>query len=323
MPDQFPHRSDDFLQFMADRQAQPPAAKAPKAGTQPVTRDAEAAQFTAARVKDLMRFIGLRETARQRKAEGKFPYSKDPIIARFRFCNVRREDDRVTRWVAFHWRAAHGLDPDLWFAMCVARLALNDIDSMTQLGYPVPWKPKAFLKMVEARQAAGQRVYGPAYMIATPGWSGPKHQFLVEKLLTPLWQNRRKLRPIKGDTLAGFHARLTAMHGVGSFTGGQVVADLKYVPPLDQASDWWDWATPGPGSRRGLNRVCDRGLNDAWRDQDWLATLTKLRLVVNGRLPEPLHAQDLQNCLCEFDKYERARLQEGTPKQLYTPYQSA
>jgi hypothetical protein len=32
-----------------------------------------------------------------------------------------------------------------------------------------------------------------------------------------------------------------------------------------------------------------------------------------------LHAQDIQNCLCEFDKYERVRLGEGTPKQLYKP----
>jgi hypothetical protein len=30
-----------------------------------------------------------------------------------------------------------------------------------------------------------------------------------------------------------------------------------------------------------------------------------------------LHAQDLQNCLCEFDKMERARLGEGKPKRRF------
>ena len=31
----------------------------------------------------------------------------------------------------------------------------------------------------------------------------------------------------------------------------------------------------------------------------------------------PLHAQDVENCLCEFDKYERTRLGEGRPRSLY------
>ena len=35
------------------------------------------------------------------------------------------------------------------------------------------------------------------------------------------------------------------------------------------------------------------------------------------RVMPRMHAQDLQNCLCEFDKYERERLGEGHPKQRY------
>ncbi len=31
-----------------------------------------------------------------------------------------------------------------------------------------------------------------------------------------------------------------------------------------------------------------------------------------------LHAQDLQNCLCEFDKWMRVRLGEGKPKRRST-----
>jgi len=30
-----------------------------------------------------------------------------------------------------------------------------------------------------------------------------------------------------------------------------------------------------------------------------------------------IHMQDLQNCLCEFDKYERVRLGEGRPRNGY------
>jgi hypothetical protein len=33
-----------------------------------------------------------------------------------------------------------------------------------------------------------------------------------------------------------------------------------------------------------------------------------------------LSAQDLQNCLCEFDKFERVRLGEGKPKRRFRPH---
>jgi hypothetical protein len=204
----------------------------------------------------------------------------------------------------------------------VARMALNSIESMTELGYPVPWKPAAFLKMVNKRQAAGLKVYNPAYMIATPNWTGPKHQFLVEKLLGPMWVDRAKLRPKPTDSLASFHARLVSCYGVGSFTAAQVVADMKYTPVLEKAWDWWTWAAPGPGSKRGLNRVVGLDKDSPWRDDIWLNTLHLLLKEVNKSFKHaPFHAQDLQNVMCEFDKYERARTGEGKPKQLYTPYQ--
>jgi hypothetical protein len=317
-----PHRSADFLAFMASRQTQAGTTTPPK-GSKPFTQPKVdvAVRLQPAKVRELIRFIRLRELAREYKEAGR-PFTKDPIIRKFRFCNMRREDDRVTRWIATHYRAKHCLDPDLWFALCVARMALNSIDSMEALGYPVPWKPAAFRKMVLARQAQGLKIYGPAYMIATPNWTGPKHEFLVERLLGPLWQNRKHYRPRPDDSLASFHARLVEAHGVGSFTAAQVVADLKYLKPLANAGDWWDWAAPGPGSRRGLNRLVGRAKDAPWRDPDWLETLTQLRLMINPQLEKTmakLHAQDLQNCLCEFDKYERVRLGDGTPKQLYVP----
>lgn len=321
-----PDRSDSFLAFMAGRAADVPS-KPTITGrlkrSEPMIQAIKvpvAEPFRPDRVKDLVRFIKAREAARVAKEAGK-PYTGDAIVATYRFCNMHREDDRVTRWIADNWRDPNKDDPHLWFAMCVARMGLNSIDSMADLEYPVPWRPKQFLAMVKRRIEKGLKIYGPAYMIATPNWSGPKHNFLVERLLGPLWDQRKTLAPQLGDTLQSFHGRLHAVLNVGSFTAAQVVADMKYVAPLSEASDWAEWAAPGPGSRRGLNRVCLRHIDTPWKDQDWLATLQRLRKAVKSLMPKfELHAQDLQNCLCEFDKYERARLGEGKPKQIYTPH---
>jgi hypothetical protein len=61
-----------------------------------------------------------------------------------------------------------------------------------------------------------------------------------------------------------------------------------------------------------------------WRDDDaWRAALARLHEATAPDLERigvgQLCAQDLQNCLCEFDKYERVRLGQGKPKRRFVP----
>jgi hypothetical protein len=87
---------------------------------------------------------------------------------------------------------------------------------------------------------------------------------------------------------------------------------MKYVVPLNQARDWMTFAAPGPGSKRGLNRILGRPVDMHWRsDEAWHQQLLKFRAAITPMFAETKlelsHAQDTQNQLCEFDKYERAR----------------
>jgi hypothetical protein len=100
---------------------------------------------------------------------------------------------------------------------------------------------------------------------------------------------------------------------MGTFIVGQIIADVKYVLPLRAAADWRSFALSGPGSRRGLNRVMGRPPATAWKEDVWRRELAAL----HRSIIHEMHAQDLQNCLCEFDKYQRVLTGEGTPKQFY------
>jgi len=104
---------------------------------------------------------------------------------------------------------------------------------------------------------------------------------------------------------------------------GQVIAYLKYVPPLCEASDWMDFVVSGPGSRRGLNRVLGNPVQVKWIEPEWRSAFNRLRSAITPDLAAiglgDLHAQDFQNCLCEFDKYERVRLGEGKPRRYFQP----
>lgn len=287
------------------------------------------------RIKDpvarLLAFMRERVAVRIRKeagtpvdatADGARPvWTDDPILREYRFCNVRREDDRVTRWIADNWRTPHADDPDLWFAMVVARF-INWPETLFDLGYPVPWDPSKFLQVARERQSHKLKVWTGAYMVRAGAVPGEPKQFYQEReVFTPMWEARERLRPKAGDTLNSYHMLLGQFHGLGSFMAAQVVADLKYVSPLKEASDWFTFAASGPGSRRGLNRVLGRPVGSPWTEENWRAELGRLHERVTDALDDTgfpeLHAQDLQNCLCEWDKHERVRLGEGKPRAKY------
>lgn len=244
------------------------------------------------------------------------PWTDDTILQQYRFCNVHREDDKVTRWIADNWRSPRAAQPDLWFAMVVARL-FNLPETLAVLSFPVPFLPITMEHQLWARKTRGSNLFNGAYIVSTNGKKMDKVRYLIDLVLLPMWDNKGKIRPRKHDTLAKFHTRLMDYDGMGSFMAGQVVADIKYVEPLLHAPDWWTFAAPGPGSKRGLNRLIGNPKGDAWPKGMWEATLYEVRedLLKRGI---KLHGQDLQNCLCEFDKYCRVLLnEEGRPKQKY------
>jgi hypothetical protein len=265
---------------------------------------------------------------RLREAKTKPPWTSDPILQNYRFTNVYREDDNVTCWIREHWREPNHDDPDLWFAMAVARL-LNRPVSLEAVGYPVPWKTHKgthsydvrFAQILNRRKKAGEKIFNAAYIVSTNGIMMDKLAYLKNEVLDPLWSARQRLRPKEGDSLNSYHMLLGQMQGFGSFMTGQVIADLKYHKPLIAAGDWHTFACSGPGSRRGLNYVLGRDRKSPWEESDWRMELDRLRKVLlplfkRAQMPQP-HGQDVQNLLCEWSKYWRAATEGKMPKQRY------
>lgn len=248
------------------------------------------------------------------------PWTDDKILQNYRFCNVRREMDKVTIWIHENWLKPNKHDKDVWFAMCVARL-INWPPTLYAIKYPVPYTSfyatSTALTMLDMKSAR-KKIYTAAYMVRSEPM--PKTVYLCDRVFQPLWDNRNWLRPKRGEPLENFHKRLIECRGMGSFLAAQVVADVKWALPFIDAPDWQTFVASGPGSQRGLNRVMCAPAKQPWQEQEWRKRLLELRELVNAKIQRsvgPLDAQNVQNCLCEFDKYERARLGEGTPKQSF------
>lgn len=251
------------------------------------------------------------------------PWTKDPILQTYRFCNVYRELDRVTQWISEHWRTPHEEYQDLWFAMVVARL-INHPDTLQELSLPGRWNKAQFVRTLHYRRAQGKKVFGSAYIVSTNGIARDKAEYLADYVLDPMWEYREQIRPHEGERLKDFFNRLSMCQGMGSFMAAQVVADIKYVPPFLHAKDWWTFAASGPGSRRGMAYLMGLDPRMHWKEHEWKEALTELSeitrpIFTNAKLPR-IHNQDLQNCLCEFSKYRRTQLGTGRPKQKFIPF---
>lgn len=242
------------------------------------------------------------------------PWTTDPILQKYRFCNVMREHDKVTKWIAKHWRNPHRTDPMLMFNMALARL-INYPPALADIGYQVTWdatRGNNIAKAIRARQSEGLKCFSSAYMVTGTESKGMDKIDFVLLILSRLWEVYPQLN---FESCEQFSSSVR-VKGISTFLSGQIVADVKYTPWLKQTPDWWSFATPGPGSVRGLNRMYSLPLERQMGDDEFKM---KLRGVIAIPLGMMLHAQDIQNCLCEFDKYCRVKYQQGQPKQLYVP----
>jgi hypothetical protein len=262
--------------------------------------------MTKESVDQLAYWIKERQNIYKRKEAGEpWPWTEDPILRDYRFCNVYREQDRVTKFIRKWATPGH---PNLLPALVLARL-FNLPETLEFMGFPHVWEPKlAAERLIE--RSKNHKVFNAAYIVSTCGVSMNKIDY-VFRVADDVKSMVRS--PEEGDTLQSFYNRLITIDGMGTFLTGQVIADLKNTKgnPLATAEDWWSWCAPGPGSKRGLAWIygeCPDKLFNQWC------------LDLYGVVETPIMCmQDFQNCLCEFDKWKRTKEGHGKPKQLYTP----
>lgn len=275
---------------------------------------------TAPYINDLVYWINEREQVRVLKEAGEpKPWSTNLIFQNTRFCNIRREDDKVTRWIKTNWRDPYSTNPNLAFAMCLARV-VNWPDTLTHLGFPLEWVPSSFVAKMDSLSSGGKnKIWGGAYMV-TGGYSagGETKQVIMARVLEVAFKNCRAFNreDWTEKTLQGAFDVISATPGLGTFLSAQVIADLKYTPLLADAPDWQTFCAPGPGSTMGLNFLHGRPPTKSIDEAQFSEEVNTLSDWLRSFGIE-LTAHDTQNCLCEFSKYVRIKYLGGRAKTGY------
>jgi hypothetical protein len=277
-------------------------------------------------------FVDEREhVRREREAGAPRPWTEDMILDQYRFCNVRRRDDRVSAWIINHIIEPYKDNSHLWFMLCCARW-INwppTLQGLMDEGlWPVDYfDAEAFGDYIDRRVESGVKSWTGAYLITArqlPAGMG-KGRWVAKTMLEPLTQKHVWLEDFflqDGVTVEKAIEAFKGAYGFGTFMTGQVVADLTYSPVLCDAPDLYSYAPIGPGSTRGLNRLFGRGLDkriiqDQFNDELQYVAQKVSSYVYLAKPKLTLH--DWQNCMCEFDKYIRTDNGSGRPRSTYKP----
>lgn len=252
------------------------------------------------------------------------PWTDDPILATYRFCNVRREDDRVTVWVRDNIRRPYADHPYLWVMLCIAR-QINWPATLEHLMKVGAWPGtdnreflSAMTRELNAWKLAGNKVYTGAYMISAPQAKGAdKQSYIAETVIGDLWNRRGDFRNWEGRTLQQTHELITRSKGWGQFMAYQAVVDMRFTSLLDSAEDRTHWAAAGPGTIRGLNRLHERVVGSSLSQGQALSEMRAIYRVVQQETGVQMDFSDVPNILCETDKYLRVKNGEGKPRALY------
>lgn len=268
-------------------------------------------------IADLLHWINEREKVRVRKEAGyAAPWSLDPILQTTRFCNVHREDDKVTKWLRKNWYEPHASSPNLAFSACLARV-VNWPNTLGVLGFPIDWSSARFIsQMTDLSGGGSNKIWGGAYMV-TGGYSagGETKQVIMARVLDEAFLNAKAIN--SNDTLQEAFNVVQSTPGLGTFLSAQVIADLKYTPLLREASDWTTFCAPGPGSTMGLNLLAGRPPTKGISETQFSEEVNSLRVWLKETYDVDLTAHDTQNCLCEFSKYVRIKYFGGRAKTGY------
>lgn len=264
----------------------------------------------------LVYWIKERESIRLKREQGeKPPWTDDWILATYRFCNVRRMDDKVSQWLWNNWYKPNHNHPNMLVAAAIARF-VNQPSSLEALGFPSKWEPEKFKKRLREYRDAGNTVFNAAYMVR--GNDGvDKIESVVDYYVAPLSELRDR---VNSSSMEETWRVILSSYGMGSFMAGQIVADLRWAVK----GNWLDrnvFAPVGPGSTKGLNRLKGRKLLQSIKQSQFVEELAGIIAHCKGKLlpsiTNRLEAHDYQNCLCEIFKYMKTLYGEGKPKQLY------
>lgn len=265
-------------------------------------------------------FAAKRQDAFCRRAAGEpAPWSDDPILQVYKFCNTYRAADRVSQYLIRD--VIYGgppVDPvDKLFQIILFRL-FSKIETWQALTAALGNPPildhlasGALEKALSDLKASKAVIYTSAFILCANDAYGQGIKFRNHLALmrNMFFESRIAPRVFDIGSLQSLVALLQGFPLIGPFMSYQIAVDINYSELVDFSED--DFTQAGPGCLRGIEKAfSDTGsqspaaivMQMVERQED---EFKRLDLGFKGLWGRPLHAIDCQGLFCELDKYCR------------------
>lgn len=308
-------------------------------------------QFNETALDHLKTWMLKRETVRLRKERGlPAPWTNDKVLQNYKFCNVRREDDRISRWLIDNIANNEELDLNEKILNMFCGRMYNNLKTLEEW-FPMKNPTEELFDLMDVELTDTTylcNAYMPVNHQYAAGFFATKEGVCNGK--TP----SGKPALYRPSNLARMFTELLAMgvpsdlrHGylreadvydflrtlptMGEFMAYQHFVDLTYIKDLDLSED--EMVVSGPGCTMGLQCLFATELNDSYRNANNTPNL-KFKTNVDNFDPEKLlylmresfydwfpewtpTLMCLENCMCEFHKYLKVIMGWGTPRHTY------
>lgn len=255
----------------------------------------------------------------QRAAGIPAPWTDDPILSAYRFCNTYRASDRESQYLIREVIYGAGDDPsaeDVLLRIIFFRLFSKSQtwELVQEETGPLTTRTFNFQRIdaaLERALANGQRVYTSAFILCANRAYGHarKHRNHLALLDAMFGSGHLPRAVAQAASLPVLYESLLDWPLLGPFMAYQMAIDINYSELVDFSED--DFTVAGPGAVRGIRKCFadPRG----WRSDaliQWMVDrqefeFERLGIDYQDLFGRRLHAIDCQNLFCEIDKYAR------------------
>lgn len=252
-----------------------------------------------------------------RVTESDPPWTRDPILLKYKFTNAYRASDRTSQYlirnVIYGGPQSVGevvfrvLLFKTFNKVATWQLLEKRLGTISQRTFSFQKYDKVLTLALEH----GERIYSNAYMMpsGTSSFGEDRKHRNHLRLIERMMNERLPARIAKAKGLSELYELLLAYPMIGPFLAFQYAIDINYSN-IHEFSEM-DFVVPGPGARDGLTK-CFATLGDLSESDaiKWICDRQEDEFQNHGLKfrslwGRPLQLIDCQNLLCEVDKYAR------------------
>ncbi|MEH2037031.1 nucleotide kinase domain-containing protein [Nostoc sp.] len=249
------------------------------------------------------------------------PWTSDPIINTYKFCNAYRASDRVSQYLikkVIYDQNRSQNEEEVILRILLFKI-FNKIETWEYLENKIGdyitlsnFDSNVYSDILQEAMNLGYVIYTSAYMSCASKEFGydKKHQnhlALIDKMVV---QDRVVNRIVKAKNFEDVFKIIQEYPLLGKFMAYQLATDINYSEIIN--FDENSFTIAGPGAERGISK-CFIGTEGKtytdvihWMTENQEKEFQRLGLNFQSLWGRPLQAIDCQNLFCETDKYCRA-----------------